>query len=170
MDCPRRLVTVEKISQDNAMECTLDMKSRGHQNLEEVICPAPRRADTSCVVDKFNRFYCKPRCNLPVLHRGDTGLEFMDIFLNKDDLEDQMGFFCGSPPVRTNNPLVHDVRFVRQSSHFASPLGGSHGGKSSPRAERVPSCGASFGGKPLVRIEGFSSGNSKSQCIVSAFA
>ncbi|XP_077227060.1 uncharacterized protein LOC143860357 [Tasmannia lanceolata] len=183
MDCLRRLVTVEKISQDNVVECELDMKSNGHQNQvvptpgEVIICPAPRRVDRApCIVDNLNRFYSKPRCNLPMFHKGDSGFDFMDIFLNKDDFEDdvdssnQMGFFCGSPPVRTNNPLVHDVQFVRQSSPFPSPLGASHGGKSSSRVERAPFCVVSPRGKPVVRIEGFSSGSPESRCIVSAFA
>ncbi|XP_068661269.1 uncharacterized protein [Aristolochia californica] len=186
MDNLKRLVAVEQIALDNAaMNCALDVKLNEHQignqvipSPEEVIiCPAPLRPSRSpYVVDNLNRFCCIPKSNLFV-QRGGAGLELLNCFGNKDDLEDDVdggssckGFFCGSPPVRTNNPLVHDVQFVRQTSPFAasaSPSGAAMG-----RAERVPCGASSFGGKskPMVRVEGFSCGNSESHCFVPALA
>ncbi|XP_068667114.1 uncharacterized protein [Aristolochia californica] len=185
MDNLKRLVAVEQITLDNAvMESALDVIPNEHQSgnqaiaspEEVIICPAPLRPFGSpYLVDNLSRVYTSK--SLPV-QKGCAGLELLNCFWNKDDLEDDVdggssckGFFCGSPPVRTNNPLVHDVHFVTQTFHFTastSPLGTSMG-----RAERVPSCGASsFGGKstPIVRIEGFSCGSSESHCFVPALA
>eukprot|EP00262_Sarcandra_glabra_P019590 TRINITY_DN743_c0_g2_i1.p1 TRINITY_DN743_c0_g2~~TRINITY_DN743_c0_g2_i1.p1 ORF type:complete len:186 (-),score=21.66 TRINITY_DN743_c0_g2_i1:436-993(-) len=181
---PRRFVSVEHIDPDNMVEYALNMKSRGQQIDNQVvpgpmgvICPEPRRAARAPhIVDNLSRFCCKPNSNMP-LHKGDTRFGILDIFLTKDDPEDdldtnnQTGFFCGSPPVRASNPVVHDVQFVRQTPSIISPKTNFHGGKSLTRVERVvPSCGASFGGKPMVRIEGFASGSPKSRCIVPALA
>ncbi|XP_058102796.1 uncharacterized protein LOC131246555 [Magnolia sinica] len=184
MDCLRRIISIEQISVDN-LECALDMNGIGHignqivPSAKEVICPAPRRpARVPYTLDGLDRFCYRPKSNLS-MQKGDAGLEILDIVLSKDDPRDdldrsnQAGFYCGSPPVRTNNPLVHDMQFGRQmqAQVFASPLGNSHGGKpSTSRVERVPSCGSSFGGTPIVRIEGFACGSSKSQCFVPALA
>ncbi|KAG9447313.1 hypothetical protein H6P81_013441 [Aristolochia fimbriata] len=184
MDNLKRLVAVEQIQLDNAaMMCTLDAKpnhqsSKVNSGPEEVIiCPAPLRPSRSpYVVDNLNRFCCTPKSSLSI-QRGGTGLEFLDCIWNKDDLEDDVdggsnckGFFCGSPPVRTHNPLVHDVQFVRGGISImatASPSGASIG-----RAERVPCGASSFSGKskPVVRIEGFSCSGSEPHCVVPALA
>ena len=76
----------------------------------------------------------------------------------------QAAFFCGSPPVRTNNPVVHDPMFGEKTPSF-SPLGSSFGKKLAGRLElgSSPSCGAS---SPKVRIEGFACGNKESHCAV----
>ncbi|KAL5993676.1 hypothetical protein ACLOJK_040928 [Asimina triloba] len=129
------------------------------------------------------------------MHKGDAGLEILKIYLGamdndyKDGLGgghgggNDVGFFCGSPPVRTSNPVVHDAQFGRQVQNqmFPSPMGNSHGGpklapppsaSSSSSSSRSPSCGVSFGsgGSPRVRIEGFACGSSESHCIVQALA
>jgi len=72
------------------------------------------------------------------------------------DSSSQAGFFCGSPPVRTNNPVIHDPLFGKKTPSF-SPLGSSFGKMGAGRVEvGSPSCGAS---SPKVRIEGFACGN-----------
>ncbi|KAF6143611.1 hypothetical protein GIB67_012410 [Kingdonia uniflora] len=180
-----QFVSVEKNTMINGVGCELDMKCREQMvsglpafSSREVICPAPRRAARDpYIIDNLNRLFCKPKNNFSTC-KGNKHLDTLSLILSKDNEEDdldsninQMGFFCGSPPVRTNNPLIHDVQFVQQTStHASSPLGSSHGGKS--RVERSSFCGASsLGGKPLVRIEGFSCGNSnKSNRIVQTLA
>ncbi|KAG1331625.1 hypothetical protein COCNU_02G015930 [Cocos nucifera] len=158
-------------------ECLSDRKSRfwqiDNQSIPraELICPQPRRATrVPCFMDNINRIGPKPK-------RGDCVPEILDIILNKDDPEgdldmsNQTGFFCGSPPVRTNNPVVHDAQFAKQTQNLGSPLGNSFGTKPAARVEiGSPSCGSSFGGSPKVRIEGFACGNSESHCIVPALA
>lgn len=163
--CPAKLNTSGQLYP----ESMTDMKSRfwqiSNQSLPrtEVICPQPRHATrVSFFIDSVNRFGPKPKGALP-MYRGDCGLEILDSNRSMDDSEwdleggGQTSFFCGSPPVRTNNPIVHDAQFAKQTHSVASPLGGSLGMK--PRGDRgSPSCGSSFTGSPKVRIEGFSCG------------
>ncbi|KAI3878714.1 hypothetical protein MKX03_007176 [Papaver bracteatum] len=186
--CARRSIYLEQASvMRSPKACDLDLKKREqavtHQLVPgqaEVLCPQPRRAiRTPYTVDSLERLCCTLRGESPT-PRKDPSLDFLSLFFSKDRLEDdldtdnssQIGFFCGSPPVRAGNPLVHDVQFVRQTSTLSSPLGNSFGAKgSSARADRAPSCGkSSFSGKPVVRVEGFSCGGSKSNCVVSARA
>uniref|UniRef100_A0A452XIR9 Uncharacterized protein n=1 Tax=Aegilops tauschii subsp. strangulata TaxID=200361 RepID=A0A452XIR9_AEGTS len=80
------------------------------------------------------------------------------------DSNGQAGFFCGSPPVRTNNPIVNDPQFGRNTPCF-SPLGSPFSKMLGGRAEvGSPSCGASS--SPKVRIEGFACGNKENHCAV----
>ncbi|XP_008776276.1 uncharacterized protein LOC103696430 isoform X2 [Phoenix dactylifera] len=177
--CPMTVNTMGQVYP----ECISDRKSRfwqiDNQTIPraELICPQPRHATrVPCFMDNINRISPKPKSILP-MYRGDCGPEILDIILNKDDLEgdldmsNQTGFFCGSPPVRTNNPVIHDAQFAKQTQNLPSPLGNSFGMKPAGRVERgSPSCGSSFGGSPKVRIEGFACGNSESHCIVPALA
>uniref|UniRef100_A0A0E0DKR2 Uncharacterized protein n=1 Tax=Oryza meridionalis TaxID=40149 RepID=A0A0E0DKR2_9ORYZ len=108
------------------------------------------------------------RRTLPV-YRADPAPDVLDLILSKNDPDvdtdssSQVGFFCGSPPVRANNPIVHDPQFGKNIPSF-SPLGSSFGKKSAGRAEvGSPSCGAS---SPKVRIEGFACGNKEPHCAV----
>ncbi|MQM18237.1 hypothetical protein Taro_051226 [Colocasia esculenta] len=186
----------------------------------EVVCPEPRRISRAPFIsDGCNRLFSKTKSVLPT--HGGENLGILDIILCRDDPEgeydssNQMGFFCGSPPVRTSNPLIHDAEFEKETAVEASlgyslrgnltlariekaapassplrnshgleasvsrveraaqePLGKFHGGKPLVvKMERAsPSCGSSVGGKPKVRIEGFTSGNSDSNCVVPALA
>ncbi|CAL9048313.1 unnamed protein product [Musa banksii] len=139
----------------------------------EVICPQPRRATRiPYFMHSLNRVNGKPKGLLPI-HRVDCASEILDLLLSKDasegdsDSSSRVGFFCGSPPARTNNPVVHDSEFGKQSPFLDSPKGISPSMKQAGRGERgSPTCGSS----PKVRIEGFACSNSESQCIVPAFA
>lgn len=163
------------------LENMSDMKSRFLQigspsvSRAEVICPKPRRATgVPYVLDNLNRCGSKSK-GLPAL-TGYHGLEILNVILNKDELEgeseasNQIGFLCGSPPVRTGNPVVQDVEFAKLSALPASPLGSSHGMKQPRHDKGSPSCSSPLGASPKVRIEGFSCGSPDSQRVVSAFA
>uniref|UniRef100_A0A1D1XNM9 Sushi, von Willebrand factor type A, EGF and pentraxin domain-containing protein 1 n=1 Tax=Anthurium amnicola TaxID=1678845 RepID=A0A1D1XNM9_9ARAE len=162
----------------------------------EVICPEPKRMIRAPVfADSSDRLYSKTKG----AHSGES-LGILDIILSRDDSErefespSQLSFFCGSPPVRSSNPVIHDAKFdkgtapeaslenslrgnpmfarVEKAALASSPLGNSHGGKPLVvKMERTsPSCASSVGGKPKVRIEGFASGKSESNCVVPALA
>ncbi|XP_010908767.1 uncharacterized protein [Elaeis guineensis] len=161
---PRRFSTIGKLF----AESTADTKSRFWQASDlpspeaAVICPEPHRAiAVACVIDNLNRFSSKSNDILPV-HKGDYSQEILDIILSKDDREgdsdasNQVFFFSGSPPARTNNPIVRDAQFLNQTTSLAPPWAHHHGIRPSAKVERgSPSCGSSFGGSPKVRIKGF---------------
>ncbi|KAH7670104.1 hypothetical protein IHE45_10G003300 [Dioscorea alata] len=178
--CPARFGAISQLFPEQASEIKSRYWQNGYQahTRTELICPEPRRATRApYVLDGLNRSCSRPK-GMMQMHRGE--FEILDIILNKDDGDldtgNQMSFFCGSPPVRTSNPIVHDAVFVKQSLCQVSPLGPiSPGSKLSlARMERVergsPSCGSSLGPKPKVRIEGFTCGNSEPHCVVPAFA
>ncbi|OEL28566.1 hypothetical protein BAE44_0010412 [Dichanthelium oligosanthes] len=111
---------------------------------------------------------------LPV-YRADSTCDILDLILSKNDPDvdtdssSQAGFFCGSPPVRTNNPVIHDPQFGKKTPSF-SPLGSlnSFGKMGAGRVEvGSPSCGAS---SPKVRIEGFACGNKEPPTCAVTFA
>ncbi|KAK9271779.1 hypothetical protein L1049_002143 [Liquidambar formosana] len=180
METCSRILNLDQISFNNILGCASELKCNEQGSLhlplsgpKEVICPEPRRAAmVPYIVDGLNRSCCKPKRNFPS-HRGSSSLDIFNLFLNKDDIEDeldatssQMDFVSCSPPVRTNNPLVHDVQFIRQTSVLGSPPRNTHGVKySSAKVEEAPFHGTSTGEKPIVRIVGFASGGSKSHCI-----
>ncbi|KAK8457030.1 hypothetical protein SEVIR_3G118000v4 [Setaria viridis] len=136
----------------------------------DLICPQPRRASRPpLLVDSLSRPSPKPNGALPV-YRAESTCDILDLILSKNDPDvdtdpsSQAGFFCGSPPVRTNNPVIHDPLFGKKTPSF-SPLGSSFGKMGAGRAEvGSPSCGAS---SPKVRIEGFACGNKEpAHCAV----
>ncbi|RWW58301.1 hypothetical protein BHE74_00034864 [Ensete ventricosum] len=107
------------------------------------------------------------------IHRVDYASETLDLLQRKEcpegdgDLGSQVGLLCGSPPARTNNPVVRDAEFGKHSQFSTSPIGVSLCTKPAGRVKNgSPSCGSS----PEVRIEGFACGNSESHCAVPALA
>ncbi|PKA60243.1 hypothetical protein AXF42_Ash008302 [Apostasia shenzhenica] len=76
-----------------------------------------------------------------------------------------MSFFCGSPPARARNPVIHDSEFIRKSSAPTFPV--YLDGIKLPSAT---SCGSPSVSKPIVRIEGFDCCSSKPDQVVTAIA
>lgn len=144
----------------------------------EVICPRPcRAARVPIFMEGVDKFCPRSKSNLPKQKEGSS-FEFLDIILKQDGQEgdlyggNQMVFFCGSPPVRSHNPVVHDAQFTKQTKSIVSPLlTNSFGvGKSCARVDRSsPTCG-SFSGSPKVRIEGFACRKSDSRSSVPTLA
>ncbi|WOL02535.1 hypothetical protein Cni_G11254 [Canna indica] len=144
--------------------CMSDRKSRFWQidthpnSSSEVICPKPCRSiRVPYFINTFNRTGPKAKSTLP-MYKVDCSPEILDHIWSQDnhgndpDLSNQVGFLCGSPPARTNNPVVHDAEFFKQAQSLPSPLGS-------------PTCRSSFGGSPKMRIEGFACGSSENSCV-----
>lgn len=132
----------------------------------EVICPQPRRASRSPFLME-NRANSKPNGTLP-MYRADSSSEIYDLILSKNNPDvdtDSTRFFCGSPPVRTNNPLVRDPKFGTELPSL-SPVG-SPISKMLEMLGRIevgtsPTRGASSNSiSPKVRVEGFACGGNK---------
>jgi len=96
---------------------------------------------------------------------GEACREILDIFFSKSAYGDQanvnssLPYFCGSPPSRSHNPLIHDVKFIKKEL-VPPPV----------NVSQKSSCSASFGANPSVRVEGFSCSSPEKHCIVSALA
>lgn len=89
------------------------------------------------------------------------------------DSSKQTGFFCGSPPVRTNNPVVWDALFVEENLSFTSSPGDIYDETGTPsRGERNShSCGSSFVAKLESRTEQFARGDAQDcRLVVSALS
>lgn len=132
----------------------------------DIICPLP------CRPQLLNRPSPKSNGALP-LYRADPTCDIVDLILSKNDPDvdtdssSQVAFFCGSPPARTNNPVINDPQFGKKTLSF-SPLGSSFGKMAAGRVEvGSPSCGAS---SPKVRIEGFACGNKEPPHCAVTFA
>ncbi|KAG6495702.1 uncharacterized protein LOC121996418 [Zingiber officinale] len=150
-------------------DCMADRKSRFCQidnqpsPRSEVICPQPHRATrVPCLINTLTRVSSKTK-GMKSIYRVDCAPEILDLLLNQDYDSDNDTFFAGSPPARTNNPVIQDSQFVKQSS--AASL------MNSPSANRgSPTCGSSFGGSPKVRIEGFACGSPEKHRVAAALA
>ncbi|CAK9233122.1 unnamed protein product [Sphagnum troendelagicum] len=137
----------------------------GERTEEEVICPKPRRATSvSGPLTEFMNPSRRYRSRTTVQGEGDAGFEILDIFLSKGVYNDTSNFacsppyFCGSPPSRSGNPLIHDIHFVHQRAQ-------------SVLSQQILSCvPSSYKANPVVRVEGFASSGPDTCCRVSAFA
>lgn len=148
-------------------DCVSDTKTRFLKNNSqsftcvEVICPQPRRAvRVPYFMEDLNRFSPEPK-----RIRDKTDFEIIGVLLNKEDIKvgdidgrNEIGYFRGSPPVRTHNPVIHDAQFTKQTNPIANSPPPPN---PSARVDR---------GSPKVRVEGFSCGNSDPRCIVPTFA
>ncbi|KAH9304401.1 hypothetical protein KI387_008805, partial [Taxus chinensis] len=121
-----------------------------NQSLEkgQLICPIPHRMAmapwAARETHKSNNSYATAG------NEEEPSYEILGIFLSKTQYGNQttvnnsLPYFYGSPPMRSDNPLVQDVEFIRK------------GAPSSPvNMPQKTSCGASYVTKPSVRVEGF---------------
>eukprot|EP00252_Welwitschia_mirabilis_P007327 TRINITY_DN18583_c0_g1_i11.p1 TRINITY_DN18583_c0_g1~~TRINITY_DN18583_c0_g1_i11.p1 ORF type:complete len:172 (-),score=24.05 TRINITY_DN18583_c0_g1_i11:452-967(-) len=132
-----------------------------------VVCPKPRRA--GMVLHHIPDLVKPIRRQLnfaPDCTDSEPAGEILDIFMSKSTFGDSSNlgcsppYFCGSPPSRTDNPLVHDVHFIHQRGQISqSPL-------SKPNSFGRPS----FGHKAAVRIEGFDCSGRDTRCSIPALA
>ncbi|CAK9217250.1 unnamed protein product [Sphagnum tenellum] len=172
--CARNLSGVQQLAGPwNSLENRSEMSERrrqragyrGEGNEEEVICPKPRRATNVLgPATEFMKPSRRRQSHSTVRTEGDAGFEILDIFLSKGGYNDTSSFscsppyFCGSPPSRSGNPLIHDVQFLHQRAQ-------------SVLSQQISSCGpSSYKANPVVRVEGFASSASDSRCRVSALA
>ncbi|RWR85333.1 hypothetical protein CKAN_01419500 [Cinnamomum micranthum f. kanehirae] len=167
---------VQCVVPQNALASCEEMRSTvsALDRRESLVCPKPRRAG-SFFGQAFNDPIRPLRWQLSS-HQAelcDSKVELLDIILAKGGCGlDQMPspvassppYFCGSPPSRAANPLVHDAHFGKEKLHSVSPLPIPSGLPSSPSsasasASASPLMGcarATFGLKPAaVRVEGF---------------
>ncbi|XP_074572945.1 uncharacterized protein LOC141829386 [Curcuma longa] len=124
-----------------------------------VFCPKPRRLSSFAGVAGPERPLRWHSSHQMDFSDSKAGADLLEIFQSKGGEQNQVAssppFFCGSPPSRAANPVVHDARFGndRPPAPFASsPL-------TQPGPSMSPKHGfalAKFGLVPAaVRVEGF---------------
>jgi len=173
---PRRFGGMQELATLNGPDCLADSNVRVRQrsgihrdmSQRQVICPEPRRlpivpslADDHEIHKSGRRLHSHSAMQT----EGEACREILDIFFSKSGYGDQanvnssLPYFCGSPPSRSHNPLIHDVKFIKKE--LAPPP---------VNVSQKSSCGASFGANTSVRVEGFFCSSSEKHCIVSALA
>ncbi|KAF8012698.1 hypothetical protein BT93_I0759 [Corymbia citriodora subsp. variegata] len=104
-------------------DATAETRTHEHENtMKRPICPKPRRLRPAAP-DLLK----PPRCSKHCQQNGDGRIALGNLIVDKvglviqaGDEDESPGVGCslprgvGSPPTRTDNPLVHDVRFIRQ--------------------------------------------------------
>ncbi|XXG65211.1 hypothetical protein AAC387_Pa05g2973 [Persea americana] len=159
---------VNKMSPQSAFASCEEMRSTVSDWKDSVVCPKPRRPGLSGhgVNDPIRlRWHLSHQV---MLCDSKAGTEVLDLILSKGGCgPDQVlspvasspPYFCGSPPSRAANPVVHDARFGMEKLYSVSPLPVQASLASSPSSAASPRKGcaqATFGLKPAaVRIEGF---------------
>ncbi|XP_008799239.1 uncharacterized protein LOC103713954 [Phoenix dactylifera] len=142
-----------------------DMRGVAERN-EPVVCPKPRRlTQLAAGVDPLRPLRWHAGTQVEPLCDSKAGMELLDIFLTKGGEASPVAspppFFCGSPPSRASNPLVHDARFGEEKPAGPSLLPHAVIPSGSPAAPATSAsrkgCGPTkFGLKPAaMRIEGF---------------
>ncbi|PKA61451.1 hypothetical protein AXF42_Ash014368 [Apostasia shenzhenica] len=116
-----------------------------------VICPKPRRAFAEAAIHSFRGTSAQPTEH-PDLKSANQLLNVLttmgsDEPIHQSDLP--LPFFCGSPPTRSGNPVVHDARFGE--AVLPCPVAGLVPAPGSGRSGY-----ARYGLPPAtIRIEGF---------------
>lgn len=153
---------------------------------DSVVCPKPRRLGllAHAVTDPIRSLRWQ------ISHQAEAcdskaGIELLDIILAKgahgsDGTMGQVAssppFFCGSPPSRAPNPLVHDARFGDEKltplTAPPTPAGKSSSPSTSSSSARKGCVRTKFGLAPAaVRIEGFDClDRDRRSCRISAVA
>lgn len=170
----RRFGGMQELATVNGIECLAERNVRVRQrsgihrdvNQRQVICPEPRRLPiVPSLADEIYKSGRRLHSHSAMQTEGEACREILDIFFVKSGYGDQanvnssLPHFSGSPPTRSHNPLIHDVKFIKKE--LAPPP---------INVSQKSSCGSSFGANPSVRVEGFSCSSSEKHCIVSALA
>ncbi|KAL9231327.1 hypothetical protein vseg_006567 [Gypsophila vaccaria] len=139
----------------------------------QVICPKPRRV--GFLGGNLTMSLRWQRSQQSEINDAKAGAELLDLIFAKKEShgEDQTSleiassppFFCGTPPSRVSNPLVHDAQFgddnlsPLSTLHLTSPSTSSSSSSSpsmSPSPMKSGGVRMKFGLKPpTVRVEGF---------------
>uniref|UniRef100_A0A2P2JX02 Uncharacterized protein n=1 Tax=Rhizophora mucronata TaxID=61149 RepID=A0A2P2JX02_RHIMU len=128
---------------------------------DPVVCPKPRRlgiSNASAATDHPSvRSLIWQLSHQAELCESKVGRDTLDSFLTEGGYDVEQSctqvdssplFFCGSPPSRVANPIIHDARFGDEKLSPFSPV--------TPITPPSGGCvWANFGNKPAVRIEGF---------------
>jgi hypothetical protein len=132
-----------------------DWSNQKNSRSDQLVCPRPRRSFNGRSQFNFNS------CGSFRAQDVDVDLDMLAIIAmeneSDDDLElgtdnDDSYFFCGSPPLRSDNPLSHDPEFRYMGDFY-----GTMKCSSSSIPKRSPQ---SLSPAPVRRIEGFTCGNS----------
>lgn len=134
-----------------------------------VICPKPRRVEFSA--GSLTMSLRWQRSQQAEICDSKAGAELLDIILMKRGYGEEESpreivssnpFFCGSPPSRVSNPLVHDSQFGDENLsplstlQLPSPASSSPSPSPSPSSMKAGCARMKFGLKPAaVRVEGF---------------
>ncbi|CAN0926035.1 hypothetical protein LINGRAHAP2_LOCUS35093 [Linum grandiflorum] len=124
-----------------------------------LVCPKPRRL--RILSNNSLRPLRWHLCHQPDgIDNTPVGAELLDLILRKEheDYDSETPpYFCGSPPARAANPLIHDAQF-RDGMVF--PI--SPSSLLSPSACKGGGARMKYGLKPaVVRVEGFDCQNSR---------
>ncbi|KAG6528069.1 uncharacterized protein LOC122041340 [Zingiber officinale] len=148
--------------QQNAFPAREEIRAPFAERRPPVFCPKPRRLSqfATAVADPLRTL--RRHSNYQIdFSDSKAGADLLDIFLRKGEDQTQVTssppFFCGSPPSRAANPVIHDARFGEDrppppALFPPSPLTQPNP-PMSPKQGRVH---AKFGLVPAaVRVEGF---------------
>ncbi|XP_074561553.1 uncharacterized protein LOC141817828 [Curcuma longa] len=126
-----------------------------------VFCPKPRRLSqfATAVADPLRPLRCRSSYQKN-FSDSKAGADLIDIFLTKGEDQNQLAssppFFCGSPPSRAANPVVHDARFGEERPQPASIAPSLLTQPNPPMPPKQVRVHAKFGLAPAaVRVEGF---------------
>ncbi|XP_074559553.1 uncharacterized protein LOC141815507 [Curcuma longa] len=124
-----------------------------------VLCPQPRRVSPFASFGDSVRPLRRHTSYQLDFSDSKAGADLLDIFLSKGGEQNQVScsppFFCGSPPSRAANPVVHDARFGEDRP--PAPFAPSQLTQTGPPVSPKQGCAhAKFGLVPAaVRVEGF---------------